>query len=447
VVAVKTVTSARHAKTKAGKAGKAGRTAKPGKASKVPQPVGAATSLAAAMPGKATSAAQVPKGSGATRGAEPAERRHAWAETVAPPPGTGPVGRGLLTLARARDELGLDYDEFEVALQTGEVPGIACGPGQWKVPAAAVAQLRAAPGHPDALLARLRLVNSDEAAKQLGVGRERFVRLARAGYVRPIRWYVNQYRAVVWIYLARELAEFADRSPALLHGPLPVGLREAVAAGEDQRPRGWRARRAAQLVRDAEDVWEEAAVWAALLGPEMMAGAVPDPCERAYLRKLRGELPPGRVGRASAERIRELTTADHPEEIATALLALAIALGRARALRPAPRPSGPEAPTGQLPLLPLPGFSPPAAALPQTGPSPAHSAPAAPPPAAPRGRPLRAPTGKAPGVRRGLRRLLGRRRSAADLAEEPFLHHRHQQPAPAVEDLAARQTAGAGRDG
>ncbi|MYS23098.1 MULTISPECIES: DUF6397 family protein, partial [unclassified Streptomyces] len=284
------------------------------------------------------------------RAAETTQQRSWGSGAVAPPPGSGPAERGLLPLARARDELGLDYDEFEVALQIGEVPCVACGPGQWKVPAQAVARLRAEPDHREALLARLRLVNSDEAARLLGIGRERFVRLARAGYVRPVRWYVNQYQAVVWIYLARELTEFADRRPALLHGPLPADLREAVAAGEDERPRGWRARRTAQLVRDAHDAWEEAAVWAALLGPEIVAEAVPDPDDRGHLRRLRAELPPGRVGRASAERISELTSADRPEEIAAALLALATALGRARALRAAPRFPG----TEPLPARPLP---------------------------------------------------------------------------------------------
>jgi hypothetical protein len=434
-MAVKTVKSARNAKaTRATGATKAKRSAK------------AAKSMKAASASKESKAAGA---AGVARAVEPAERRSWTSGAVAPPPAdSGPAGPDLLTFARARDELGLDYDEFEVALQIGEVPGVVCGPGQWKVPAEAVARRRAAPDHPQALLARLRLVNSDEAAKLLGVGRERFVRLARAGYVRPIRWYVNQYRAVVWIYLAPELAEFADRSPALLHGPLPVGLREAVAAGEDQRPRGWRARRVAQLVRDAHDAWEEAAVWAALLGPEIVAGAVPDAYERGHLRRLRGELPPGRVGRASAERIRELTTADHPDEIAAALLALATALGSARALRPAPRPPGPELPPAQ-PLPPLPpAFSPPAPApaLLPTASAPPHSGPASPlPRTAPPARPPRATAG--PGVRRGLRRLLGGRRSVPDPAKEPFLHHGHQQAPLAVEDLTARQTAGAGRDG
>ncbi|MFC4031421.1 DUF6397 family protein [Streptomyces polygonati] len=396
-MAVKTVKSARDGKTaKTAESATAARTAEATEASKGPARAGRGTR---------------PEGNAARA----VGRRVGTPEGVmAPPrPDTGAAVPDLLSLDRARDELGLEYGAFEVALQTGEVPGVACGPGQWKVPAEAVARLRAAKDHPEPLLARLRLVNSDEAAKLLGVGRERFVRLARAGYVRPIRWYVNQYRAVVWIYLAREVTEFADRCPALLNGPLPAPLRDAVAAGQDRRPRGWRERRVEQLVRDAYGAWEEAAIWAALLGPETVTGAVPDARERGCLRRLRGELPPGRVGRASAERIREFTTADDPDEIGAALLALSGALGRARALRPAPGPFH--------------------------GPGPVRPRPASP------GRPARVTA--APGVRRGLRGLLRGRRSVPDLAEQPFLHHGDQQSSPAVEDLTARQTAGAGRDG
>jgi len=386
----------------------------------------------------------------------------------------------LLSLNRVRDELGLEYDEFDVALQVGEVPTVVCGPGQWKVAAETVARLRAEDGHPRPLLDRLRLVSSEEGARLLGIGRDRFVRLARAGHIRPVRWYVNQYRAVVWMYLARELPEFAERSPALLRGRLPAGLRDAVAEGEDQRARSWRLRRTAQLVRDACEAWEEAAVWAALLGPEIVGEAVPDAYERTHLRKLREVLPPGRPGRATPEQIRDLTTADHPDEIALGLVALADALGRARSQRPAPRPSLPP------PLIPDPVPIQPSGPAPAPTPGPAHAA-TPPPPSVPEtasplplppvpdlglsvhlpsvrasvlpsvplpsahpvlpGRPPRATAGAGPAVRRRLRRLLPGRRSAADLAEQPFLHHGHQQPALPVEDLAAGQSESAGRDG
>lgn len=251
-------------------------------------------------------------------------------------------GAELLGLDRARVELGLDQDEFDVALQLGEVRTVTCALGMWKVPRHEVARVAGLPGHPEALLERIRLVFGAAAAETMGAGRDRFVRLARAGCVHPVRWYVNQYRAVVWMYRAADLEDFAVAHPDLLRGRLPAtlpkGLRAALDDGEDRRPRGWRARRTAQLVRDAFDAWEEAAVWAALLGPDIVADAVPDPYERAQLHRLRAVLPPGRPGRATPEQVRTLTRADASEEITAGLLALGDALGRARALRAAPRP-------------------------------------------------------------------------------------------------------------
>lgn len=358
-------------------------------------------------------------------------RQALWTPDPGRPGGTGGTGRAdgeLVALSRAREELGLEGGEFELAVQVGEVPTVACGSGLWKVRARDLARLGPAGGGPQALLARIQLVTSGEGAETMGVGRDRFTKLARTGFVRPVRWYVNRYQALVWMYLARELREFAEANPALLTGPLPGALREAVRGGEDQRARGWRERRVAQLVRDAYDAWDEAAVWAALLGPEITDEAVPDPHERARLRRLRGALPPGRTGFAAPELVRRLTTADHPEEIATAVAALADALGRARECRPAPHPAPPD---DTLQLRP-----PPTRAA-----GPVRQAPPARPPRTAH------PPQTATGGRRGLRRLLRGGRSAADPAEEPLLHHGHQEVAMAVEDLAARQTAGAGRDG
>ncbi|SEG77700.1 hypothetical protein SAMN05216223_110266 [Actinacidiphila yanglinensis] len=298
-----------------------------------------------------------------------------------------------MTLSAARDALGLAYDEFDLAVQIGEVPTVACGSSNWMVGSREVRRLSAEDGHPLPLLDRLRLVGSPEAAKELGVGRERFVRLARAGHIRPVRWYVNRYQALVWMYLARDLPLLAERSPALLRGPLPEGLRAAVADGEDERARGWRSRRVAQLVRDAYDAWDEAAVWSALLGPELVDSAVPDPYERAHLRRLRAVLPPGRPGPTTPERIRAITTADHPDEIGLGLVALADALGRARKLRHAPGPAGP-ARVGPGPADPHPA---------DVGPARADPVPPDRVGGADDGRP----------GRRGLLRLLGRGRRSA----------------------------------
>ncbi|MEC3998362.1 DUF6397 family protein [Actinacidiphila sp. DG2A-62] len=248
----------------------------------------------------------------------------------------------LVALNRVRDALGLEFDEFEVALQVGEVRTVVCGPAQWKVPRAEFERLLAErdgpDGGPEALRERVRLVSSGGAAEAMGASRNRFALIARAGEVRPVRWYVNRYGATVWLYRAREMAEFAERRPDWLKGRLPQRLRETEQDALDLRARAWRERRVAHLVRDAYDAWDEAAVWAALLGPDAVGEAVPDPGERARLRRLRETLPPGRPGRASPQTVRNVVTADDPDEIGHALLRLADALSRARARQPAPRP-------------------------------------------------------------------------------------------------------------
>jgi hypothetical protein len=166
-----------------------------------------------------------------------------------------PGRTGTLALNRAREELGLDFQEFELALQLGEITALIDGTGRPRVAEREIARVRDAEGGTAALLGRIRLVNTTEGAELLGVSRDRLLRLTRAGCVRPVRWYVNRYRALVWLYLARELREFAADSPALLAGRLPSAVRES-AGDADQRPRGWRSRRVAQLVRDAKDPWE-----------------------------------------------------------------------------------------------------------------------------------------------------------------------------------------------
>jgi hypothetical protein len=345
----------------------------------------------------------------------------------------GPEQGQLVTLGRAREVLCLDSTEFEVAVQLGEVGVVASRRGQWRVPERDVARWREPDGRPKALLERIRLMSTTEGAEAIGVSRERLVKLTRAGFVLPVRWYVNRYRALVWLYRATELRSFADTNRELLAGRLPATVLDAMEEGEDQRARGWRSRRAGQLVRDAYDAWDEAAVWAALLGPEVTDDAVPDPYERACLRRIRTALPPGRPGMlAGPELIRRLTTADHPEEISLALLALSDALGRARSVSPAPHPA---------PEPPPPDAEPPYPAL---GPSRPVSAPVPPPGAS---RPVTRPAAAHAKPRRGLGRVLRRRRSAAGLPEQALLHDGHQQASVAVEDLAARQPPGAGGDG
>jgi hypothetical protein len=240
---------------------------------------------------------------------------------------------------RAREALGLEPVEFELAVELGEVRTSPAAGGRRRVTQAEVDRLRAEEGFPQSLRERLRTAGSADGADLIGITRDRFTKLAKGGLLQPVRWYVNRYRAVVWLYSVDEIRWFAASNPALLDGRLPVGLRQALDEGEDHRARGWRARRVEQLRRDAVDDWEEAAVWTALLGPENAAEAVPDIYERAYLRKLKPGLPPGITGPyASQELVDATVTADHPDEIAYARFALAHAMGRARARHPAPRP-------------------------------------------------------------------------------------------------------------
>ncbi|MFJ9848445.1 DUF6397 family protein [Streptomyces sp. NPDC101150] len=206
-------------------------------------------------------------------------------------------GQQTLAVGRAAQELELRSGEFELATQLGEVrtvpagaedrPGAAGPLGRRRVPAQEIARLQAEPGFPDALRERIRTVGTNEAAELMRIGPGRFQRLTRAGCFGPVRFYVNRFGAVVWLYLAAEIAEFADREPELLRGNTPAAMRMVLDGGQDWRPRQWRARRVAQLMGQTDDPWESAAVIAAVLPPEELASVVEDPRERLLLRRLR----------------------------------------------------------------------------------------------------------------------------------------------------------------
>ncbi|MDF3290366.1 DUF6397 family protein [Streptomyces silvisoli] len=261
-----------------------------------------------------------------------------WPETVCGP-------------SVARGELGLNQREFELAVQLGEVRTV---PGEHRgalgehrmVSRTELERLRAENGFPDTLRDRLRLVGTEAGAELLGVSRDRFGKLARAGCFRPARWYVNRYQVVVWLYLACEVAEFGALNRHLLGRRLPAELRARIETGGDLRARGWRSRCVERLVADATDAWQEAAVWAALLGPEQTAREVPDRRERERLRQLLPTLSPGRPGIYAPRAVIEShLTADDPEEILFARLCLGHALDRARTAPPVPWP-----PDGPAPL-------------------------------------------------------------------------------------------------
>ncbi|WKX74097.1 DUF6397 family protein [Streptomyces sp. XD-27] len=259
--------------------------------------------------------------------------------------GEGEPPTGTVSLSRAARELRLKPREFALAVQLGEVRTVTGGLGERpRVPRAELARLTATEELPRALAARLRVVGTAEGAELLGVGPARFARLAKGGGFHPVSFYINRYRAVVWLYLAVELEEFADREPGLLRGRTPERLRAAEASGEDLRARTWRARRVGQLLSRADGPWERAAVTAAVLAPEDLESAVPDPRERTCLVRLAPPLVVPRAGSpAYHDAVDGLLTAEDPDEIRDYRRDLDTALSQARRHGPVP-PLPPQSP-------------------------------------------------------------------------------------------------------
>ncbi|MEV6108688.1 DUF6397 family protein [Streptomyces sp. NPDC051940] len=273
------------------------------------------------------------RGRGATRPDRPVRVRGAVGS-----PGRQPDGPGeLVPMGRAAVELGLKPRELETALQVGAVRATRDAQGRSRVAAAEIVRLTSQPGHPRALRAQVRLVGTLEGARLLGIGAGRFARLARAGCFAPMRFYVNRYRAVVWLYLAAELEEFAEREPELLEGRTPPGVRARTEDGSDWRPRLWRERRVEQLAAETTDPWAQAALPAAVLAPGEVCDVVRDPGERQLLERLR---PEQLIVRGSSEAARAVTacqlTADHADEILDYRTQLQVMLNAARAVCPLP---------------------------------------------------------------------------------------------------------------
>ncbi|MER7948607.1 DUF6397 family protein [Streptomyces sp. NPDC096079] len=264
-------------------------------------------------------------------------------------------GARTVTPGRAAQELELRRDEFRLAVQLGLVRTVTVGEGERRrIERSELDRLRAAPDFPAGLRERVRAVGTGEAAALLGITADRFTRLARSGHLSPVRFSLNRYRAVVWMYLAWEVVEFGLTCPGLLTSRLPVDLRERLAAHEDRRPRNWRARRLGLLLRTTEDPWARAAAIASLLDPVQLAEVVDDPYERAHLDRLRPPPPPGMpVSPPGREVAGRLMLADDPDEILWHRLSLALALDEARTDRQAPHPGEPRVPvparSGEVP--------------------------------------------------------------------------------------------------
>ncbi|MEU3704524.1 DUF6397 family protein [Streptomyces anulatus] len=241
---------------------------------------------------------------------------------------------------RAAQELGIRRAEFELAVHLGLIAVVgAPGGGRPRVHEEEIARLREQPGFPDGLAERVRAVGTAEGAALLDIAPARFTRLARAGCVSPVTFYLNRYRAVVWLYLADELAAFASREPELLAGRTPLGMRTMLESGADWRPRNWRSQRIDRLLNRTKDPWARTAVQASALDPVQLAEVVDDPYERAYLVRVRPEPVFGRPGSMAArEAMGELMLADDPDEILWRRVNLTLELDGAREDRPAPRP-------------------------------------------------------------------------------------------------------------
>ncbi|MFF5970261.1 DUF6397 family protein [Streptomyces sp. NPDC012769] len=372
--------------------------------------------------------------------------------------GTEPEDGGTVAPGRAAQELGLRRDEFQLAVHLGLVrtmpgPGPGRGQGQGaglvlgragtgrgfgtgaraadlsgdaarrRVARSEIARLRAAPDFPDGLRDRVRAVGATEGARLLSVTMDRFARLAKTGHFSPVRFYVNRYKAVVWLYPAAELSEFALTHPGLLSGRLALDIRTRSDAGEDWRPRNWRARRLGILLRADDDPWARTAAIASLLAPAQLAEVVDDPFERAYLDRLRPAPPSWRPSAPAAREIADrLLLADDPDEILWHRMSLALALDEARAERQAPRPgiTTPRAmPATPLlpprPAAPLVSSRPAAPAVRTEAALPASGGRAAAPWPGPAGPARPAAVTRPPGrrIRRGLLDRLRRRKEAA----------------------------------
>jgi hypothetical protein len=281
--------------------------------------------------------------------------------------------------SRAARELGLKRGEFDLAVNLGLIRTVPDeGGGGRRVARAEIDRLRGEDRFPDALRERVATAGTNEGAKLMDVTPTRFTSLARFGLLVPVRFYLNRYRTVVWLYLAEELRQFAsDKSNArLLTGRTPGEMREGLRAGTDRRPRNWRGRHIGFLLRQAgDDPWAHAAAVACLLDPADVADVVEDPYERAHLNRCRPRLPVhGEPGSPAADRAQELMTASEPDEVAWFRADLAHTMETARRQHPAPRP----APEPALRRVPAPTSPPEPVTAPAEAPLAPPSAPSPP---------------------------------------------------------------------
>jgi hypothetical protein len=274
------------------------------------------------------------------------------------------AARATVAQSRAARELGLKRGEFELAVMLGRIRTVSdTAGGRRRVTQEEIERVRAGDGFPEAWVERIRAVGTTEGAALMHITTARFTRLTRAGFVTPVKFYLNRYRAVVWLYLAEELRQFAESkaNADLLTGRAPGTIRAQLEAGVDLRARNWRGRHAGAMLRQSEDPWERAAAVASLLDPVQIAEIIKDPYERAYVHRLMPDSPAQSAPDSPAGRIiQKITTADDPDEIRWLRANLTIGLSQARGLRPVPRPTPTPVPRADpdTPLSPDPDTDP-----------------------------------------------------------------------------------------
>lgn len=260
--------------------------------------------------------------------------------TTQPP--TATAAPPSVALSGAAKELGLKSGEFDLAVLLGRIRIVADPPGtQRRVTRAEIDRVRGSESYPGALRESVRVMGTAEAAEFMNISTARFTRLARAGFLTPVKFYLNRYRAVVWLYLAEELRQFAESQvhEGLLTGRLPESVRMRLEKGQDLRARNWRSWHAGFLLRQTKDSWERVAAMASLLDQVQLTEIVKDPYERAYLSRL---MPAPRTQGApdspAALIVERIMTADDPEEVRWLHASLLLGLAQARSDRPAPGP-------------------------------------------------------------------------------------------------------------
>ncbi|MGW1957110.1 DUF6397 family protein [Streptomyces sp. NPDC001920] len=258
-------------------------------------------------------------------------------DTITQPP------RPACAPSRAARQLGLRRIELDLAVHLGLIRTVPDEEGGGRrIPLSEIDRLRSLAGFPGSLQERVKATGTTQGADLIKVSTGRFTRLARLGLLVPVTFYLNRYRAVVWLYLAQELRQFAadERNAPLINARrMPEELRRMLDAGVDLRPRNWRGRHRGFLLRQADGPWESAGALAAFLAPVQIAEIVPDPYERSHLNRFRPGPPvSGAPGSPTAHLAEKLMTADDADEIGLLRAEVTAAMEEARRWRPAPRP-------------------------------------------------------------------------------------------------------------